>query len=181
MAVGAWLSTLYLGVGLLITVPLAYSRASTRVAATEAAFGVEVRRLIVSQCWARESQIEQLAPGTSLTTTTRFTLGVTEEQTRDISLNLGRRAVDFALPELAAQVSQTRRTEKVQQIEKSILLSNDRTGFHRRFALWRLVNVASIDALVLRDRLRWDQRSRLEFNSSPSIAISSFDVTTVDS
>lgn len=125
----------------------------------------------MTRYWEREAHIEQLAPGTSLTNTTRFRLGITKAQTRDLRANLG-----IDLPELAVRVANSRITEESRETEKTIELSNDRTGFYRRIALWRLVDAVRVEALIFSGGLQWVSRSALEYHSSSSIATSFVDI-----
>jgi hypothetical protein len=179
-AVFAWLLSLFYGFGLIVFGAVALIRVRRASAAhqvqADASETHEVRRLRVTQHWEREAHIEQLAPGTSLTNTTRFRLGITEAQTRDLTLNLGMNTVGVALPELAVRLANTRLTEESREIEKTIQLSNDRTGFYRRIALWRRVDAVHIDALVVPDGLRWLRRSMVEYYSSSSVATSFVDI-----
>lgn len=180
MTTVAWLLSLYAGLGLLIFGPVALVRArrasATQDARTKPDGPREIRRLRVTRYWERETHIEQLAPGTSVTSTTRFRLGITEAQTRDLSLNLGVTKVGITLPELAVRLANTRLTEESREIEKTVQLSNDRTGFYRRIALWRLVDAVSVEALVFPGGLQWTRRSTLKYYSSSSIATSFVDI-----
>jgi hypothetical protein len=174
-AVLAWVFSLYFGLGLFVTVPVALVRAR-RASAEEPPLAkqkeaLEIRRLRVTRYWEREAHIEQLAPGTSLTNTTRFRLGITKAQTRDLRANLG---VD--LPELGVRVANSHITEESRETEKTITLSNDRTGFYRRIALWRLVDAVCVETLIFSDELKWVRRSALEYHSSSSIATSFVDI-----
>jgi hypothetical protein len=184
IATVAWLLSLFYGLGLIIFGAVAFFRARRASAEQRAQVdpggALEVRRLRVTQYWEREAHVEQLAPGTSSISTTRFRLGITEAQTRDLSLNLGMAAVRTALPELAVRLANTRLTEESREIEKTIQLSNDRTGFYRRIALWRLVDAVSIEALMFRDGLQWMQRSTLKYYSSSSIATTFVDIARAD-
>jgi hypothetical protein len=180
----AWLTSLFYGLGLIIFGAIALKRARRASAAglvqSNPIGVVEIRRLRATQYWEREKHIEQLAPGTTSTSTTRFRLGITEEQTRDLRLNLGTAAMRNALPELALRLAKTRLTEESREIEQSIQLSNDRTGFYRRVALWRLVDAVCIEALTFRDGLQWMERSTLKYYSSSSIATSFVDIARAD-
>lgn len=84
------------------------------------------------------------------------------------------------MPQLAIRLANTRLTEESREIEKTIQLSNDRTGFYRRIALWRLVDAVCIEALIFRHELQWMQRSTLEYYSSSSIATSFVDIAKAD-
>jgi hypothetical protein len=180
IAVVAWLLTLYAGAGLVIFGPVAFVRARRASAAqhaqTEPNGALEVRRLRVTRYWEREAHIEQLAPGTSLTSTTRFRLGITEAQTRDLTLNLGMTKVGVIFPELAVRLANIHLTEESREVEKTIQLSNDRTGFYRRIALWRLVDAVCVDALIIPDGPQWIRRSTLKYHSSSSVATSFVDI-----
>jgi hypothetical protein len=109
-----------------------------------------------------------------LTNTTRFRLGITKTQTRDLRANLG-----IDLPELAVRIANSRITEESRETEKTIQLSNDRTGYYRRIALWRLVDAVCVEALIFHDGLHWVRRSTVEYYSSSSIATSFVDIPAI--
>ena len=73
-----------------------------------------------------------------------------------------------------------KQTQSEIEVEKSIQLSNDRTGYYRKVALWRLADVVSVDAFVRENELGWIERSKLEFFSSPSVATSFVDIARND-
>lgn len=182
LAAFAWLISL-LTYGLAVVVFAIVAFARVRAAPSSDAGGAgalgedaEVRRMQITQRWEREAQIEQLAPGTTSTITTRFRLGITREQARDLSLHLGLPGVGDGFPGLRSHLAETLRAEESQEIEKSVQLSNDRVGYYRRIALWRLVNVVHVDALTIGAELHWTQRSSLEYGTSSSVATSFVDL-----
>jgi hypothetical protein len=169
------------GVALLVAWAVAYGRVR-RAWPAEPASGeaLEVRRVQVAQHWAREAHIEQLAPGTSTTRTTKFRVGITEQQTRDLSANLSMSTIRPEWPDLSARITSSRHTEESREIETTLQLSNDRTGFYRRIALWHPVDTVRIETLLLDSGLRWTECASATYFPSPAVATSFVDIAQAD-
>ena len=141
----------------------------------------EIRRVQVSQFWEREAHIEQLSPGTSSVRTSRIRIGVTEEQSHELSLNLGLPAINSVGPELTRKLGDTTRLELGREVETSIQLSNNRTGYYRRVAVWHLVEDVQVEALTANySGLAWAPRASVCYRGSERAATSFADIAKAD-
>lgn len=141
----------------------------------------EIRRVQVTQFWEREAHIEQLAPGTSSVRTSRIQMGVTEEQSRELTVNLCLPLIPTLGPELTRKLGSATRLEQSREVETTIQLSNDRTGYYRRIAIWHLVDVVRIEALAARySGLGWAPRTAVRYNDSERVATSYVDIAKAD-
>jgi hypothetical protein len=139
----------------------------------------EIRRVQVTQFWEREAHIEQLAPGTSSVRTSRIRMGVTEEQSRELTVNLCLPQVSS--PELTRKLGSATRLEQSREVETTIQLSNNRTGYYRRIAIWHLIDDVRIEALaVVHNGLGWVPRTAVRYSSSDRVATSYVDVAKAD-
>ncbi|MFG3615560.1 hypothetical protein [Nocardia sp. NPDC047654] len=141
----------------------------------------EIRRVQVSQFWEREAHIEQLAPGTSSVRTSRIRMGVTEEQSRELTVNLCLPQISSLGPELTRKLGSATRLEQSREVETTIQLSNNRTGYYRRIAVWHLIDDVRIEALaVVHNGLGWAPRTAVRYSSSDRVATSYVDVAKAD-
>jgi hypothetical protein len=138
---------------------------------------VELRRIRVLQHWEREPNIEQLAPGTTSTSTIRIRVGLSVEQVSELSATLGLPEQRSVTPALSAKLGRTERIEQSREVERSVQSSNNRTGYDRRVALWHLVDTITIDALApAGDRLTWIPRGSTTLTTSTAIATTAVDI-----
>ncbi|MER7450875.1 hypothetical protein [Nocardia beijingensis] len=141
----------------------------------------EIRRVQVSQFWEREAHIEQLAPGTSSTRSSRIQMGVTEEQSRELTVNLCLPHISSLGPELTHKLGTATKLEQSREVERTIQLSNNRTGYYRRIAIWHLINDVRIEALtVIHNGLGWAPRTTVRYSGSEQVATSYVDIAKAD-
>ncbi|MFE5284011.1 hypothetical protein ACFRAQ_03435 [Nocardia sp. NPDC056611] len=141
----------------------------------------EIRRVQVSQFWERDAQIEQLSPGTSSVRTSRIRMGVTEEQSRELTVNMCLPRIPSLGPELTRKLGSATSLEHSREVETTIQLSNDRTGYYRRMAIWHLVDDVRIEALTAGSSgLEWAPRTAVRYSASERVATSYVDIAKAD-
>ncbi|MFQ6397673.1 hypothetical protein ACLMAJ_30045 [Nocardia sp. KC 131] len=179
----AWICAIVLtyGLALIVLAVLVVSRRQSNQQHKASDSPQEIRRVQVSQFWEREAHIEQLSPGTSSARTSRILMGVTQEQSRELTVNLCLPPIPSVGPELTRKLGSATSLEQSREVETTIQLSNDRTGYYRRIAIWHVVDYVRIEALAAGNSgLGWAPRTAMRYSGSEQVATSYVDIAKAD-
>jgi hypothetical protein len=109
----------------------------------------ELRRVIYSQRWVRDP-VMQIPPGGKRTFSSSRTTGISNAQSKDLSLALGfshAGRVDIGT-QISRRVSTTVTVNKEQADTSGYEFNNNRSGYYQRVACWYVQHEFAVDALV---------------------------------
>jgi len=141
---------------------------------------VEIRRIQVLKCWVRDDPIIQLSPGSITSKSVDLTLGISEQETRQLGGHIGVGKLTRASlnAQVSARISRVLTVTRQEKVTNSLTLDNSRSADrYRRFAIWHPEETVDVSALrLLAGNLMWTTLTTVSFTPAEAVALTSSEV-----
>jgi hypothetical protein len=143
----------------------------------------EVVRIVRSTYWERVDPVTHLSPGSTLSTTTRYTSGLSATVTAELAHSLGQELGTSGVltiktkMDTALRVGGSLTTSTEKSVSRTLELRNTTSDRNRLFAIWRPGCTLSTSVLrVVGEQLAWEHLNDYEYLTDADVVTTSIDL-----